>query len=52
MQVAKKQVIVTAELFQWGMESGVCRYNMFIPKENSEHFPTHNSDKYPKVRII
>jgi hypothetical protein len=46
MQVAKKQVIVNAELFQWGMESGVCRYNMFIPKENNEHNTIYNSNKH------
>lgn len=51
MLVAKKRVIVDAELFQWGMESGVCRYNQFIPKENSTTNSGWNSTKYPGYLI-
>jgi len=52
MKYQSKPQIVDAEVFQWGMEDGILRWNLIIPKEINEYWPTSNSTKYPGYLAI
>lgn len=46
MKYRKKPVVIDADVFSWGMEDGLIRYNEIIPKENNSFHPHLNSQKY------
>lgn len=52
MKYQSKPQIVDAEVFQWGMEDGIVRWNLIIPKEINEYHPELNSTKYPGYLAI
>ena len=52
MQYNQKTVTVTAEVFKWGMEDGMKRYNFIIEKEVNPFHKHLNSTKYPGYLAI
>ena len=46
MKYQKKAEQVNAEIFQWGMEDGIVRWNLIIPKEINKYNSDLNSTKY------
>lgn len=42
-----KPKLIKAEVFSWGMEDGVMRYNEIIPKDGNEYPEEIRSKKYP-----
>jgi hypothetical protein len=52
MKYRKKPVVIEADVFQWGMEDGLCRFNEVIPKETNEFHPHLNSKLNPGYLAI
>lgn len=47
MKYRQKPVVIDAEVFQWGMEDGVTRYNEYIPKDSHKYPEDMRSNLYP-----
>lgn len=46
MKYRKKPVIIEAEVFSWGIEDGVRRYNEFIPRDGKSYPENMQSKVY------
>lgn len=47
MKYKKKPIVIEADVFSWGMEDGILRYNERIPREVNEFHPEMTSKLFP-----
>jgi hypothetical protein len=47
----KKPVIISANVFSWGMEAGIMRYNEYIPKDGDDYPEQMRSKQFPGYLI-